>query len=359
MTSTANLMAARMWNERLAGSTLRRPEDVVAWLGAVQSQDYAGARWALAQRLDAPVTDDIIEKAFDEGRILRTHVLRPTWHFVAPADIRWLLQLTAPRVHRQNGFPYRTNGLGPKELVRGASVIVKALEGGRHLTRQELAVTLARARIPVLGQQLAYVVMYAELEGLICSGPRRGKQFTYALVEERVPKSPVLAGDEALAELVRRYFTSHGPATVRDFHWWSGLTMAQARNGIAALGSRLEHREMGGTVCYFAPGAGGARGKVPRVLLLPNYDEFLVAFKDRDWWPARAGGAAVATGLPHHLVIDGRVEGSWTRKAGSSAVAVEVAPYGRLSKWQTAGVHAAVAQYGAFLKRPVSLSIRG
>src|SRR5688572_30780131 len=122
MTPTALLMAARMWNERLAGSALRRPDDVVAWLGAVQSQDYAGARWALAQRLGAAETDDVIEKAFDEGRILRTHVLRPTWHFLAPADIRWILKLSAPRVHQQNGFAYRLSGLGPSQLTRGASI---------------------------------------------------------------------------------------------------------------------------------------------------------------------------------------------------------------------------------------------
>lgn len=358
MTPTADLMAARMWNERLAGSTLRRPEDVVSWLGAVQSQDYAGARWALAQRLRGVVTDDIIEKAFDDGGILRTHVLRATWHFLAPADIRWVLKLSAPRVHQQNGFAYRISGLGPSQLTRGASIIVKALEGGRHLTRQELATRLGKARLPVLGLPLACVVMYAELEGLICSGPRRGKQFTYALIDERVPAFTSIEGDEALAELTRRYFTSHGPATLRDFNWWSGLTMAQARRGIAALGRKLEQREIAGKVCYFAPGSGEGRDGVPRVLLLPNYDDFLIAFKDRDWWPPRPARAMTTPALPHHLVIDGRVEGGWTRTAGSKAVAVEVVPYGRLSKTDTAGVQAAAARYGAFLKLPVSLSIR-
>jgi hypothetical protein len=221
----SDIARRRLLNERLVGPALTTPADVVSWLGAVQSQDYAGAKWAVAQRARG-CSDRDVELACDRGDIVRTHVMRPTWHFVAPADARWMLELTAPRVHAANAYYYRKLELSPRTFERSNAALALALEGGKHLTRVELARALAGAGIRAEGVRLAYLLMRAELDALICNGSRRGKQFTYALFDERVPRAAPLARDEALAELTRRYFTSHGPATVQDFAWWSGLTVA-------------------------------------------------------------------------------------------------------------------------------------
>lgn len=354
------MVATRLRNQGLAGSLFRRPEDVVAWLGAVQAQDYAGARWALGQRVKG-ATDQIVRQAFDDGRILRTHVLRPTWHFVAPADLRWMLSVTAPRVHAANGFSYRANGLDTKTLTRGADVVCRALEGGRHLTRAELATALARRRLPSEGQALAYVVMHAELEGLICSGPVRGKQFTYALVNERVPRTPALGADEALAALALRYFSSHGPATLRDFAWWAGLTVAQARAAIDGCDRGLVAISLDGRQHWWTPGAARRSSTAPhRVYLLPNYDEFLIAFKDRHWTTAPSTAAprfGPAAGHPHQLLIEGLVEGAWRRTLSTSTVTVEVVPYRALTQREREGLYDAVDRYSAFLGLPATLRL--
>jgi hypothetical protein len=232
----------RVYNQRLEGPKFQRPGDVVAWFGAVQAQEYALAKWALGLRMEY-ATDDIIEQAFTDGAILRTHVMRPTWHFVTPADIRWILELTAPRVHAANGTMYRRLELEDALFGRSDEIIARAVEGGRHLTRAELGAALSVAGIDTTnGMRLGYIVHHAELEGVVCSGPRRGRQHTYALIAERAPQARRLARDEALAELTRRYFTSHGPATVKDFAWWSGLTIADVKAGLAMLDLCSEDR---------------------------------------------------------------------------------------------------------------------
>ncbi len=212
-------------------------------LGAVQSQDYAAAKWGVGQRT-VGITDAIVEQAFADGSILRTHVMRPTWHFVTPSDIRWMLSLTAPRVHAANAYRYRELELNEAVFRRCRSSLMRALQGGRQLTRTELRQLLQRARIDTTApQRLAYLLMHAELEGVICSGARRGKQFTYALLDERVPPASVPQRDEALHDLTMRYFSTRGPATPQDFSWWSGLTVADAKRGVEAAGTSIDQLE--------------------------------------------------------------------------------------------------------------------
>jgi len=220
----------RLHNQHITRRTLETPQALVEWLGAVQAQDFAAAKWALGLRLQG-VTDDDIEQAFTDGAILRTHVMRPTWHFVSPADIRWLLALTAPHVRAASAYYNRKLELDDAVFRRTNAVLANALQGGKQLTRDELASALQQAGIATDGEQrVTYIMMRAELDGVICSGARRGKQFTYALLAERAQQARTLDRDEALAELTMRYFTSHGPATIQDFVWWSGLTVG-SRNG--------------------------------------------------------------------------------------------------------------------------------
>jgi hypothetical protein len=195
------LARLRLRAQRLAGERLRAGEEVVGWLVAVQAQDYAGAKWSLGQRA-RNLTDDGVDAAFNAGRILRTHVLRPTWHFVLPGDIRSLLALTAPRVNAANAYMYRKLELDERTLMKTQDVIGAALGGGRHLTRRQLAEVLRTNGIEASGQRLAYIVMRAELDALVCSGPRNRKQFTYALHDARPPPARALERDEALGGLV-------------------------------------------------------------------------------------------------------------------------------------------------------------
>jgi hypothetical protein len=337
-----NLLGTRLFNQRLLRSEFRTPADVVRWLGAVQAQDYSAAKWAVGLRAPG-ASDASVERAFEEGAILRTHVLRPTWHFVAPSDIRWMLSLTGPRVQAANAYYYRTLELDPKTRRRSRAALERALRGGRYLTRAELAVVLKRARIATDGLRLAHLMADAELEAVVVSGPRRGKQFTYALLEERAPRAPELTRDEALAELARRYFTSHGPATLRDYAWWSGLTVREAKKGIEL--AALEEEELEGRTHWFAGGQASSTPRRASAHLLPNYDEYVIAYKDRGPVLGDSGRDVFA----NYFVVDGRLAGSWRRTATKDTVDVEAVPYGRLSGDARRALAAAANRYGCFL----------
>jgi hypothetical protein len=362
--STFDLIGARLRNQKLVGSTLRSPLEVVAWLGAVQAQDYTGAKWAIGQRVKG-LTDADVDRAFNDGAILRTHVMRPTWHFVAPADIRWMLALTAPRVKAVMASYDRKLELDAPLYARSHAVLTRALQGGKHLTRTELAAALARAKISASGQRLGHLMLRAELDAVICSGPRRGKQFTYALLDEWAPPAKALTRDEALAELTRRYFSSHGPATVRDFVWWSGLTVREAKAGIEMLGSApsevegLSQATMNGLTNWWVPSkVVMRRPPTPFVCLLSNYDEYGIAYKDRGAMvdPRLPPQPAGAMEFSHLLLVDGRWVGSWKRTITMRAAAIEVRPCRKLTRDEQRSVTAEAARYGRFLNLPTTLS---
>lgn len=352
-----DLLPQRLHNHQLSRSNFQTPERIVAWLGALQAQDYAGAKWAIGLRGDR-LTDAVVEKSFSEGRILRTHILRPTWHFVAPADLRWMLALSAPRVHAFNAYSYRKLGLNDTLFARSRRAIEKALGGGAQLTRSELAGVLLKSRIAAESQRLAYLMMHAELEGVICSGARRGKQFTYALLDERVPPAPTLGRDEALAQLTERYFTSHGPATLRDFVWWSGLLVRDAKTGLA-MASGLRQVEIRDRSFWLARDRHPASHPASSAHFLPNYDEYLIAYKDRGEVVAASRAvtalASSAREFPHHIVIDGKLAGSWRRVLDGPRVRLEAASYTRLSKPRRLALRSAARRYSDFLGVPVEV----
>jgi len=347
----ADIAALRLNNQCITGTGTSRPEDVVAWLGAVQAQDFPAAKWALALRMRKGGTNAGIDQALDEGRILRTHVMRPTWHFVTPSDICWMLELTAARVHRALAYAHRQFELAPAMRSRALSVFEHALRDGRYLTRAELGLQLARdAGIVARGVRLALLTIHAEAEGILASGPRRGKELTYGLLALRVPPARRLSRDEALAELTRRYFKSHGPATTRDFVWWSGLTAIDARRGLEINGGR--HHSVDG-LTYWSIGNRPAR-KTRRepIHLLPIYDEYLVAYRDLEAVPRRAGLRGT---LQQALVVDGQVAGTWKGVRKLDGVVVEVSAHGRLTAVEREALAEAAARYGRFLELPAAL----
>jgi hypothetical protein len=342
---------------RLAAQHLTKPvltdaAEVVRVLGAVQSQDYAGAKWAIGMR-SRGVTDASVERAFTEGRIIRTHVLRPTWHFVAPTDVRWMLALTAPRIKRAMSYYNVQVGLDDALLRRTNRILERALRDGRQLTRTELAGALRSARVDASEPfRLQRILMNAELDAVVCSGGRRGKQFTYALLEERVPPAPPLDRDESLLELSRRYFTTRGPATPNDFAWWSGLTVADARRGIEMMGSDIEREEIDGRAYWSVPSR-VKRWRAPLVHLLPNYDELFIGHKDRSALGTRMASVDLLTGgdalTAYVVVVDGQLVGGWKRVPTAKSVIVELKLPVRLSVAERSALGAAVRRYGAFL----------
>lgn len=349
--TSLDIARQRLQNQHLSSPDFTKPADVVKWLGAVQAQDYYGAKWALGQRM-VGATDDAIEKAFAEGKILRTHVMRPTWHFVAPADIRWMLRLTAQRVNVSSSYYHRKLELDDAVFRRSNKAFATALRGGKQLTRDVLRNILQQAGISTSGLRFIHILGRAELDGVICSGARRGKQFTYALLDERAPQTKALAADEALAELTRRYFTSHGPATLQDFVWWSGLTTAEARAGIDMIQRRLVQEVINGKT-YWLPSSMPAGQDTSRTAyLLPAYDEFLVAYKDRSAALKPRYGKRAIPGdavLNSSIVIGGRVIGCWKRSFKEDSVVITLSPFEPFSKVEVRAVDEAAHRYGSFL----------
>lgn len=348
--SLRELAVLRLRNQRLIGRRCGRPEEVIGWLGAVQAQDYYGATWAVALRTKA-VSGSAVERAFEAGTILRTHVLRPTWHFVLPADIRDMLALTAPRIRAALRYYDRQLGIDDAELERSQRVFRAALSGGKHATRSELAQLLAESGVEAKGQRLAHLLSHAELSALICSGPRRGKQFTYALLDERAGKRKARSREAALSELTLRFFTGHGPALPQDFAWWSGLTLGDARKGIDSVRDQLAELQVEGKQYWHADGAKPPRLNEPVVHFLPNYDEHLVAYKDRSAAIDRARTPTLSARdnvlFNHVVTLDGRVIGGWRREPGKTQV--ETTLGARLSAAEKQALNAAKAQLTKYL----------
>lgn len=350
----------RLHNQHLSQNKLNDAVDAVRVLGAVQAQDFAGAKWALGLRTNGLIETDV-ERAFADGSILRTHLLRPTWHFVTPEDIRWMLALTAPRVRAQMAYMDRQLELDNAIFRKSNAALFRVLEGGKQLTRGELEQAFQKARIPAQGQRLGQLMMRAELDGIVCSGPRRGKQHTYALLEERVPPARALTRDESLAELVKRYFLTRGPATLQDFAWWSGLTMADARNGMEMVKSGFVNATIDNQTHWFAESSPPARGKSPTAHLLPNYDEFFIGFKDRSAIGKVARQAGIRKDDPaliaHIIILEGQLIGGWRRSLNRDSVAVEASLITRLTRSEERAVAEAAEKFGEFLELPVALSL--
>ena len=308
-----HVLPTRLTNHHLASPRVTEPAQLVAHLCAVQAQDYPAARWALGLRVQG-ATDASLDAAFDRGDILRTHVLRPTWHFVAPDDIGWLQQLTGPRVKAMTLSYTRRLGLDGPTLTRCESLLTRALEGGRSLTRNEVGAAIQVSEPSVLG----LILVHAELDGLLCSGPRRNRQHTYMLLEERAGAARVFTPDEALAELTWRYFSSHGPALVADCVWWSSLPAREIRRGLELNKHRLDSEQIDGRVYWFHPSA--EHETADAVHLLPNYDEYTVAYRHRDlYYDAErnwTGNTRMDVPFTNVILLDGQVAGRWRRVPG-------------------------------------------
>ena len=355
--NNSDIVFYRLKNQRLSCSEFNRPVEILHRLGAMQAQDFNSAKWALALRL-RDTTNTLLEAAYNEGKILRTHLMRPTWHFVAPDDIRWLLQLTASRVNIACGSNYRKLELDQAVFSRCNKVLTRALQGSQYLTRARLKTVINQAGVeaddPI---RLAHILLRAELDGVICSGPRLGNQFSYALLEERVAEAKILHREEALAKLTRRYFTSHGPATLQDFRWWSGLTMADAKNGLASTERQLTKILVAGEQYWTSKNVTPARQPLTSAHLLPAFDEYLVAYKNRKALLNESKSLRVDSGmLGPTIIIDGKIAGMWKHTNDGKSITISLKPFSSLNKAENLSVFKMLDRYATFLGLPVKLN---
>jgi hypothetical protein len=349
----------RLRNQRVSGAKLRSAEDVVGWLGCVQSQEYPVAKWTLGLRADG-LHDADVDAALLDGRILRTHILRPTWHFVLPADLRWMQMLSGPRVLRI----IRSAGevpMPPEAVIqRSFDVIRSELAGGGRITRRALGALLVERGCVESARESIPIVMRAEYDLVLCSGGLDGKNQTYALVDERAPVEPSWTFDRdwALGELVRRYFTSHGPATIPDFTWWSGTTVADTKRGID-IATGLEKLEVDGTQYWWSGDLGNADDPSPTIHLMQGYDEYIVAYRSpRD--PINVSHLIPATALSrppflHAIVLDSQGVGWWRRVSAKSGFEIETRLARPLNRAEKAALSNAVERYTDFVAQPVKL----
>jgi hypothetical protein len=365
-----DLAPARLHHQGIAGDGWKNPDDVVRFMGAVQAQDYAGAKWALGMRM-RHATDDAVEMAIAHKAIVRTWALRGTLHLVTAEDIRWILTLVAPEIIRGNARRYRELELDEPTMAAAETILVRSLRDGRQLIRGELAASLRRAGISPAGQRMVYMLQRASLDRLICFGERRGREFTHTLLDEWAPAAGSREPDQALAELAERYFASHGPATLQDFTWWSGLPAADARRGLESVKGKLLPNVVDGATFWQAPRGRTGRGQAPPAArrgraeqgspagawLLPCFDEYVVGYKDRSAILDARHMARSGNGLLHPTIaVGGRIAGTWKRTIRRNEVAVSASPFSPFSRTEARGVAAAVTRYGDFLGMPAVLS---
>jgi hypothetical protein len=354
VTST-DIACRRLHNQSIAPAVSVTPGDVVKRLVAVQAQDYASALWAVGLRTKTPAKQTV-EQSISNGNIIRTWPMRGTLHFVAAEDVRWMLALLTPRVMAGAARRHQQLELDEATFARAGSLCAAALQGGRQLTRAEMMDVLEQGGIATTGQRGYYILGWAAQRGLICFGPRQGKQDTFVLLDDWLPDGKTLGREEALAELIKRYFAGHGPATIQDLMRWSGLTAADARTGLKIVESQLAHEIIDGQPYWFSPSRSGSKEASPSAHLLPAFDEYLLGYKDRGAVldPAHSRNVLPGGGMfKPVIVIDGRIMGAWKRTLRTTKVLVNFHPFEPFSPARMEAAVVAAEAYGRFLGLPV------
>ena len=321
--TAAEILSLRLSNHQLAGTKVQQPHDLVSWMGAMQSQNFEMAKWGIGCRMPY-ITDKKLNKALDKGDIIRLHILRPTWHFVSKNDIHWMLDLSSPRLKRVLSSNDKELELSDTLIKKTNSIIEKELEG-KSLTREELKIIINDAGIIADNRRVYHIMFRAEVYGLVCNGALKGKKQTYALLEEKVPKTvDTFDRDESLYKLAYKYFQSHGPATPQDFIWWSGLTTAESRRAIELIKDDFVFEVVGDQVYIFH------RASIPTkavnlINLLPAFDEFIVSYKDRKETLHADHHKKIITSpgtFQPSICKDGKTIGSWRKLPNSKQISI-------------------------------------
>lgn len=347
-----DLVQLRLENQRLRKTAFKNAADVVNWFCAIQAQDYLGSLWTIGQRLPK-TSEGNIEKEIENRKIVRTWPMRGTLHFVSPDDIRWMVKLLAPRVVARAKSLYREQGLDAKMLTKGTKIIEEALTKKSRLTRAEIYEAFERKKIQITEQRGIHLIGYAAHQGLICFGPREGKQHTFVLLDEWIPKSKSLTEDESLAELASRYFDSHGPATMQDFSWWSGLTLSEVKRSIEMIEKEMVSFTIDDQKYWMKPMDSVPKSKAIQVSLLSWFDEYIIGYKDRTaafdpstqkFIEKPKNGLYTAV-----ILINGKIAGNWKRTFVKNDVKIDIAPFRKFSDIENRELDKVIKKYRLFL----------
>jgi hypothetical protein len=347
----------RVGSQRLINNQKSCPKEMVSHFGAIQAQDYAMAKWAIGSRSGA--SEQTIEEAINAGEIIRTHILRPTWHFVSADDISWMLALSGPQVKKFTASICKKYDLDEKKLNQINTAIEKLLAGNNHLTRDEIMQELNFKKVS--GQEFkgAVIMMNAELDGLVCNGKMKGKQSTYALLDERVRGAKTqLTKEEGLAKLAKKYFESHGPATVADFSWWSGFSLTTAKEAVNLIKSELNTIQIDTQTYWFGTSVLPDNNRNTSTLFLPSFDTFLIAYKNREASISLKNQPKAFTknGIFKPVIVEnGQVVGTWKRTVKKAGVKVEAQFFETVDKNKKESLVEVIASYGRYLDTKISI----
>ena len=354
LTDIANI---RLISQQIEQTKFKTVKELVDWMSAIQAQDYAMAKWAIGIRLPN-ATDRVIETAMKQGEIIRTHLLRPTWHFVSADDIYWMLALKATPIKASLRSRHKQLGLSESIIVRSNAILENALKGGKQLPREELLAELVKAGIPIDENRASHLLVRAEMDGVVCSGATEGKKLTYALLEERVPKPNLPTREEALAKLAKKYFSSHGPATLSDFTWWSGLSFNDAKHALEMVKSDLNVETIDAQMYWYLKSYSIRQTDIEAAYLLPAFDEFIISYKDRRAaLPFENFSKAVSNNgiFRPVVVVNGQVMVIWKRKINRNTVMVETELFQQPDQATKRLIEKAANQYGQFLEKETEI----
>lgn len=345
-----DIALSRLVNQQIATSKFSSLKETAGWMGALQAQDFSMSKWALGVRLPGS-TEKTVNDSISKGEIIRTHLLRPTWHFVSSDNVRWMLELSATRIKSTMKSRNLELELDDKLLERCNSLIRKSLAGGKSLSREELASVLTKAGIRVDNNRASHIFGWSELSGVTCSGASDGRKHTFALLDERVPVKSALSRDEALAKLAEIYFKSHGPATLKDFEWWSGLTAAESRKALESVRSEFSNLTIDSSSYWFRENS-DLPGNAHSAFLLPAYDEFIISYTDRSASLEFLNNRRTVSenGLFRPVIVsEGKVVGIWKRTIKNETVIVETEFFQKPKRNLMKPVERSAKAFGLFL----------
>lgn len=346
----AELLRCRLRNQALVKSQFTSTEELVKHFGAVQAQDFFGALWSIGFRLKTPTQEPEVEKAITDKSIVRTWPMRGTLHFAPAADVRWMLHYLTPRVIARSQSLFKKDELDTKVFTKAKKVLEKRLSGNKQFTRDEMYETLESNKISTMGTRGLHILGVAAQDGLICFGPRKGKQHTFTLLDEWIPLTPMPSREEAMAILASRFLKSHGPVQAQDFAWWTGLAKGEAQKIFQSLGKDAETVSVNGKEFWMHGSASDTTPiKAQRLYMLSTYDEYGVALQDRseiiipDKFKMNDGR------FTSTLMRNGKLIGAWRRTLTKQEVHLEIKPFSKLSSSDTALLQKEIAAYGKFL----------
>ncbi len=347
----------RLANQKIINTSLNSPKEIVGWMGVMQAQDYNMVKWALGIR-SKNLTDKSIESAISKGEIIRTHLLRPTWHLVSTDDIYWMLELTTPRIKSSMKSRRKELGLTEEVVKKCEKLIRKTISSNGHSTRDELISVLEKYKIPTKENRASHIFLIAELDRLICSGEVKDGKQTYALLEKRVPNKNTFTKEESLKKLAYRYFTSHCPATLQDFNWWSGLSVVDSKSALEMIKHDLVSEKIGKQEFWFTNTNAFVQSGTNSIHLLPAFDEYIISYSDRSASLSSdyQKKAIVRNGMfMPAILINGQAVGIWKRTIKKDVAIIATEFFVPVSKKEKKLIKIEFEKYGKFLNKNLNV----